>query len=138
MSSNQSKDKKDIALKSMQKYLLSGAQMLQDSCPNCNIPLLKYKNRIFCSNCGKDAVYVDSTEEIKAFQEANIIKNSEGNIFGELNAVLLGKLSSLTHQLASETDSAKISLILLPINQIVEIFQSLKQLTDQKLTDIKT
>ena len=105
MSSNQSKDKKDIALKSMQKYLLSGAQMLQDSCPNCNIPLLKYKNRIFCSNCGKDAVYVESTEEIKAFQEANIIKNSEGNIFGELNAVLLGKLSSLTHQLESETDS---------------------------------
>ena len=132
MSSNQSNDKKELALKSMQKYLISGAQMLQDSCPDCNIPLLKYKNRIFCSNCGRDAMYVESTEDIKTAQETSFLKSSEMNIFGDLNAVLLGKLSLLTHQLASESDPTKMSHILVPINQIIEISLSLKQLADQK------
>ncbi|MHA1992345.1 MAG: Sjogren's syndrome/scleroderma autoantigen 1 family protein, partial [Candidatus Hodarchaeales archaeon] len=28
----------------MSKYLLSGARMLQVSCPDCNIPLIQEKN----------------------------------------------------------------------------------------------
>ena len=36
----------EIALKNMSKYLLQGAEMLKDSCPNCNVPLLKFKDKL--------------------------------------------------------------------------------------------
>ena len=66
---------KEQQLKNLSKYFLQGAELLQDSCRNCGVPLLKLKCKIFCGGCNKEVIY--ATEETADELEHKITYNSE-------------------------------------------------------------
>jgi uncharacterized Zn finger protein (UPF0148 family) len=48
---------RDEQIQEMSKLLLSGATLLNDSCPDCHVPLFRKGETVFCSSCGRKAVY---------------------------------------------------------------------------------
>lgn len=102
------------ALKKMSKYILNGAKMLQVSCPNCNIPLIQEKNssKIFCANCFKEAQYVQNKDEAEILEEKISLEQTSKPIFSELESILMGKLHSLSTQIATETNLELLEKIL--------------------------
>ena len=95
------KNQKDISLQNLSKYLLQGAEMLRDSCPNCNVPLLKLKGKIFCGSCNKEVIY--ATEESVQEIETKLTYETESkSIVRSTETVLLGKLENVTNQLPNQ------------------------------------
>ena len=91
----------EIALKNMSKYLLQGAEMLKDSCPNCNVPLLKLQDKIFCGGCNKEVIY--ATEENAQELEHKITYDTESkSIIRNTETILLGKLENITNQMITQ------------------------------------
>lgn len=96
-----SKEQQNQALKNMSKYLLQGAEMLKDSCPNCGVPLLRLKGRIFCGGCNKEVIY--ATEETAQELEHKITYDSESkSIFRTTETILLGKLENLVNRIPNQ------------------------------------
>ncbi len=91
----------EIALKNMSKYLLQGAEMLKDSCPNCHVPLLKLKDKMFCGGCNKEVVY--ATEEDAQEIEHKMTYNTESkSIIRNTETMLLGKLENITNHMINQ------------------------------------
>lgn len=54
----------DNVVRKMASLLKSGAAMLEQSCPFCNVPLFKLKRgEVVCPSCGQRFVIVSSDEE---------------------------------------------------------------------------
>jgi len=90
---------KDQALKNMSKYLLAGAEMLRESCPDCNVPLLKNKKngKIFCGSCKRKAIISEKGKN------KNALESSENQkILNSAEIILFGKLEQIANQIASK------------------------------------
>jgi uncharacterized Zn finger protein (UPF0148 family) len=112
----------------MSKYLLSGAKMLQVSCPNCNIPLIQEKDnpRVFCANCLRDVQYVDNEEEAQVLEEKLTFSVTSKPILVELENVLIGKVQNITSKIASESKLDDLNHLLDTLAKILENLQLLK------------
>lgn len=120
-----SKNQKDVALKNMSKYLLQGATMLQDSCPNCGVPLLKLKDKIFCGGCNKEVIY--ATEESVQELENKITYDTESKtILRNTETILLGKLENINNKIINQQGEE-----LLQSLEILEKLLSLLQLVKE-------
>ncbi|MHA2053722.1 MAG: Sjogren's syndrome/scleroderma autoantigen 1 family protein [Candidatus Hodarchaeales archaeon] len=108
-------------LSQMSQLLLSGATMLSDSCPDCKIPLFKKKENIFCPNCGRKAVYIDTDDEAKHIEQELSLTQS----IHQLKDVLTGKINYLTNQLASTNEPKEVKDILELLDKITIILQNL-------------
>lgn len=84
-------------IKRMSTLLLSGATMLADSCPDCKVPLFKKDDNIFCSKCGRKAVFVSSDEEARQIRH----KHSFSETREMIQDILTGKLNFIAQKLAS-------------------------------------
>lgn len=117
-------EKKDIALKKMSKYLLQGAEMLTESCPDCDVPLIvnKKTNRIFCAGCNQ--TYQIQGSEQKQNQKLQNETSPDG--IENAEAVLLGKLDLIINQLASKNFEMKTELEILDL--ILSNLLKIKQL----------
>ena len=105
----------------MSRLLLSGATMLNDSCPDCKIPLFKKDERVFCPQCERDAVYVKDNNEIKQIEQKFSLEESTL----QLKDVLTGKMNYLTNQLASSENMQEMMTILDIIDKIILIMQKM-------------
>lgn len=112
-------NQREIALRNMSKYILQGAEMLKDSCPNCHVPLLKLKGKTFCGGCNKEVVY--ATEETAQEIEHKMTYDSESKtIIRTTETILLGKLENVTNQMiAQQKEELQQSLEL--IDQIMSL-----------------
>ena len=95
---NQQREK---SLKNMSKYLLQGAEMLKDSCPNCNVPLLKLKDKVFCGGCNKEVIFA-TEESINEIEDKLIYETESKNIFSNTETILLGKLENITNLIINQ------------------------------------
>ncbi len=76
--------------------LRSGATLLSQSCPECNVPLIKIKDEIFCPKCGKKIVFVQNdSQAITALNNA---------ILPNINQIILEKVQNLSDQIKSASD----------------------------------
>lgn len=116
------------ALKKMSKYLLGGARMLQVSCPDCNIPLIQEKDnkKIFCANCLKNAEYVKNEEEAQVLEEKLTHSITSKPILKELEAILMGKIQSLSTKIASESNLDDLDHLLDTTSKILKNLEILK------------
>ena len=112
-------------IKRMSTLLLSGATMLSDSCPDCNIPLFKKNENIFCSKCKRKAIFASSNEEIKQIEQSLSFSESRSI----LQDILIGKLNFLAQKLAASED-------LKEMNAILQVMDLLINLTI-RITDIQ-
>ncbi|MHA2075239.1 MAG: Sjogren's syndrome/scleroderma autoantigen 1 family protein [Candidatus Hodarchaeales archaeon] len=100
----------------MSTLLLSGATMLADSCPDCNVPLFRKKKEIFCPRCGRKAIYAKSEDEIKRIEDSQSLSDTKAII----QDIVTGKINFLAQQLASSES----------LEDIKQIFELLDKMTD--------
>ena len=114
---------KDDALKKMSQYLLTGAEMLRDSCPDCQIPLLKDKKNgnVFCASCKKNFVI---GEQSKDNTDRTSPTNATSEIFNSIESILLGKVSQLGNQI-SKKNTEDLNSELEMLNKILDILQKI-------------
>ncbi len=117
-------DKHDKALKDMSKYLLQGAEMLKDSCPICDVPLLKLKGKIFCGGCNKEVFY--ATEETALELEHKFTyENESKSIFRNTETILLGKLENVINNIPNDQKEELLSSLDI-IDKILSLLLRLK------------
>ncbi len=110
-------DKGDQPVKKMAELLRQGATMLADACPQCGSPLLQVEEDIYCAQCDRRIVYVDSEEEIESYAVKALIP--------ELRETLLRKLKSLNELVESENDADALTKL---ANLMVLLLQALHKL----------
>ncbi len=111
--------------KQMSALLLSGATMLADSCPDCNVPLFKKKERVFCPKCNRNAIYAKSDNEIKQIEHSQSMLETRTI----LQDICTGKIHFLAQQLASSEKLDEIQRILELIDKIMNLLIKMKELT---------
>ncbi len=99
--------------------------MLSDSCPDCNIPLFKKNENIFCSKCERKAIFASSNEEIKQIEQSLSFSESRSI----LQDILIGKLNFLAQKFAASEDLKELEAIL----QVMDLLINLTI----KITDIQ-
>ena len=119
MKNSETTNQADMA--KMSKLLLSGATMLNESCPDCKIPLFKKDEKIFCPQCEREAVYVKNDNEVKQLEQK--LSFEESTL--QLREILTGKLNYLTNQLASSENMQEMLNILEVIDKIIGIIQKM-------------
>ncbi|MFX0116994.1 MAG: Sjogren's syndrome/scleroderma autoantigen 1 family protein [Candidatus Hodarchaeota archaeon] len=115
---------RDEQIQEMSKLLLSGATLLSDSCPDCHVPLFRKGETIFCSSCGRKAVYASSDAEAQQITQATDL----GKTLDDLQAVLHGKLEHLLTRLRQEEDLNAMEELFKVIAVLIDLLQSLKDL----------
>jgi UPF0148 protein len=108
----------------MSSLLLSGATMLTDSCPDCNVPLFKKDDNIFCPKCNRKAVYVSSDDEIKQIEH----KQSFSETMDLLQDILTGKLNFLAQKLANCEKLEEIKIIIQIMNLLLELTDKINKI----------
>lgn len=121
------KTNQDSALKNMSKYLLQGAEMLQDSCPNCKVPLLKLKDKIFCGGCNKQVVYANEDTVNDVQHDLTYAAESKA-IFKTTETILLGKLENITNKLSNQQGAELLQLLEI-IDRILKLLAELQKFT---------
>jgi UPF0148 protein len=118
-----SKDKQEhdqdssLDIKRMSTLLLSGATMLADSCPDCNVPLFKKDENAFCPKCNRKAIYVSSDEEARKIEHSQ----SFSETIELLQDMVIGKLNFLAQKLAASETFEEMDTIIRLIDIMLEL-----------------
>ncbi len=107
----------------MSSLLLSGAILLNESCPDCNIPLFQKNDKIFCSSCNRRVFYVTSENQANQISQAEDVKMT----FNDLQAVLQGKLGWLITKIPEEQDLDELERIFKSIKLILDLFKQIRE-----------
>lgn len=105
-------------MRRMAELLRQGATMLADACPQCNSPLLKVGDDIYCAKCNRRIVY--ATEDSAQAADSGILHT----ILPELQTVLVRKLEALGQIIDAETDTESLTAL---VNLMVLLLQSLEK-----------
>jgi len=89
-------------VKKMAALLKSGAAMLEQTCPACNVPLFRLKTgEVVCPSCGQRYIIVSSDEE-----ELEV----RGNLtLQELERAAIDKLARVVAELRAAKDYSEVS-----------------------------
>ena len=82
------------------KFLLSGATLLSQSCPDCTVPLVKKDELVFCGICGRKVEFISLDDEINRKTDSYLQKTH----LHELESILIGKLSNIGELLLGTND----------------------------------
>ena len=122
------KGRKTEELTRMSSLLLSGATMLGEACPDCNVPLFRQNDKIFCPQCERKAVYVKNEKEIRQIEQNFSLDESTS----QLREIITGKMNFLANQLASEDNHEQIMVILEIIDNILSILRKISDIEMSK------
>lgn len=114
---SQKNDESSSDIKRMSTLLLSGATMLTESCPDCNVPLFKKNEDIFCPKCERKAIFASSDEEIMQIEQSLSFSESRST----LQDILIGKLNFLAQKLADCEDIEEMRAILQVMDLITDL-----------------
>ncbi len=94
--------REDEVVKKMASLLKSGATMLEQTCPFCNVPLFRLKTgEVVCPSCGQRFVIVSSDEEEL---------QARGNlVLQELERAAVERLAEIASQLRGARDPSEVS-----------------------------
>lgn len=121
---------KELALKNMSKFLLQGAEMLRQSCPNCEVPLLKNKNddSIFCGGCGNEVMLNNQVPHNSIKLKSKTFQSMEfDGISKSIEVILYGKLENIANTIAGK-DPVDIGHDLELMKNILEIIGKIRSL----------
>jgi len=83
--------------KKVVQLLRSGATLLSESCPECNVPLIKIKDEVFCPKCGKKIVFVKN--------ESQAISALDNAVLPKINQIILEKTQIISDQIKNANDT---------------------------------
>lgn len=101
----------------MSTLLLSGATMLADSCPDCNVPLFKKNENIFCPKCNRKAVFVSSDNEVKQIEQAYSLSETREIV----QDILIGKTNFVAQKLADCEEWGEMKAILQILDMLLDM-----------------
>ncbi len=119
--------------KKLAHLLRSGATMLDKTCPECNVPLFKKGDKIFCGSCNREVIYVKDDQE-KIEVESQLLHRQ---VLHQLKNVLYGKIDNLTQEIANtpmediENQLDLLSKTLYVISQIETLHEKQKSETKE-------
>jgi len=59
----------DKKISEMAELLCRGVKMLSYHCPECNVPLFRNGDKIFCPVCGREAIFESELERVRSLGE---------------------------------------------------------------------
>lgn len=101
-------------LKRMADLLRSGATMLEDHCPECNAPLFKVREEVWCARCNRRVIKVKEGEEIPATASLSL---------NDVERTILVKIQETSKLIMEEKDVAnleRLSNLLLKWLEVLE------------------
>jgi len=115
--------REDEVVRKMAAMLKSGAAMLEQTCPFCNVPLFRLKTgEVVCPSCGQRFVIVSSDEEEL---------QARGNLtLQELERAAVERLAQVTAELRSAKDYSEVSEALdvaLNLLRVIEYARRIRQ-----------
>ena len=124
------------------ELLFKGAKMLAYHCPECKMPLFKYKDKILCPSCKKEAVIVkegevetvvireDRKEEVKDTKEKEEIKVKEvRNVYGEdVESILKDGLTRVAKYLRDCKDIDEMQKVVVILDKLINIIEKIKKI----------
>jgi len=111
----------DEQMKRMADLLKSGATMLFEHCPECNTPLFKIKDDIWCPNCNKRVIIVKEGEETKVTSML-LLEDAE--------KIIMIKLQDISQGIRNEMNPSKLlemGELLLKWLEILEKIRSIRK-----------
>lgn len=120
------------------ELLYKGAKMLSYYCPECKVPLFKYKDRIFCPSCKRDVVFEkdvnnkksngkERKDESKTFSK-DLPNRRDFEQKRNIESVLRNALINLALRLESVEDLKNMKEVVELIEKLVEIIEKLKRM----------
>lgn len=76
---------KGPSVKRMAELLKSGATMLSENCPECNVPLFRLKGEVSCPNCGRKVLLVKSDEEVVGATSSMALSGLEETVMARIS-----------------------------------------------------
>ena len=110
-------EKSSSYIQNMSTLLLSGATMLADSCPDCNVPLFKKNKHIFCPKCNRKAVFVSSDNEVKQIEQAYSLSETREIV----QDILIGKTNFVAQKLADCEELGEMKAILQILDMLLDM-----------------
>ena len=110
-------EKSSSYIQNMSTLLLSGATMLADSCPDCNVPLFKKNKNIFCPKCNRKAVFVSSDNEVKQIEQAYSLSETREIV----QDILIGKTNFVAQKLADCEELGEMKAILQILDMLLDM-----------------
>ena len=110
-------------IKRMADALKSGGAMLQDLCPECNSPLFKIKDEVWCMNCNKRVIIVKEGEPAPNLTDMTVLSDIE--------RIVLTKLYENSQQIKNEADPTKLKELGSLLSNWLEVLERLKRLQKQ-------
>jgi len=107
-------------IKRMADYLRKGATMLSESCPECNSPLFKIHEDVWCPKCNKRVVIVKSEEEVP--------KESTTIILSNIDEVILNKIHETAAQIKIEKDPDRLQKLGNLLSTWLEALEKLRKI----------
>jgi uncharacterized Zn finger protein (UPF0148 family) len=113
-------DNDDAPVRKMAELLRQGATMLAKGCPQCNSPLLKVGEDIYCAHCNRRIVYAQEGDDTEV-TDGQVVKI----LLPELKSTLINKLEALNQVIETETDTESLTRL---ANLMVLLLQALEKL----------
>jgi uncharacterized Zn finger protein (UPF0148 family) len=105
----------------MSDLLKAGATMLFEHCPECNAPLFKNKDEVWCPNCNKRVIIVKEGEETEVTSML---------LLEEIEKTIMMKLQEISREIGKERASSKLlerGELLLKWLEILEKIRTLRK-----------
>ncbi len=106
------------SVKRMAELLKSGATMLQETCPDCHVPLFRFRGEVSCPQCGRKVILVKSDEEIQEVTALPILVNVE-------ETVLL-KIKEINEELKEAKTAAKLQQVSALLSIWLDVLQKVR------------
>ena len=103
----------------MADLLKSGATMLFEHCPECNTPLFKIKEDVWCPSCNKRVIIVEEGEESKV-TSLLVLEDTEKTV--------MTKLQEINQKIRNEENPTKLLEMGQLLSKWLEIVETLKNI----------
>lgn len=126
--SNEKAKNEEIGIKAIADALKAGGTLLNIACPNCNYPLIRIDEKIFCKICNQEVyIYRDESELPKEYKQALKQKTKVSSEETEVEKTIKGKIEELRKKLEKTIDTDEIVKLSEAINKLSQTLKKMKE-----------
>lgn len=126
--SNEKTMKEEDGIKAIADALKAGGTLLNVACPNCNYPLIKIDEKIYCKICNQEVyIYRDESELPKEYKQALKQKTKVSSEETEVEKTIKGKMEDLRKKLEKSIDTDEIVKLSEAIDKLNQTLKKMKE-----------
>ncbi|NPE07616.1 MAG: hypothetical protein GNW80_05000 [Asgard group archaeon] len=126
--SNEKTIKEEDGIKAIAAALKAGGTLLNVACPNCNYPLIKIDEKIYCKICNQEVyIYRDESDLPKEYKQALKQKTKINSEDTEVEKTIKGKIEDLRKKLEKSVDTDEIVKLSEAIDKLSQTLKKMKE-----------